>query len=177
MLIATCSVRRRVMVGGRNCTGRQTRKQRPTEHGRIRMRQSATGLCACWWPAIRKLQANSTSSGVLRQAASTSTASLQTNNAVVHFREACPQPHWLHGASCGISDQRTAAQPCTAECECPGTSQTAYMSDILCMYATHHRRKDGHTMLAGSVDNATEDTKTLRLSCKRSTRAKFCSKL
>jgi hypothetical protein len=29
MLIATCSVRRRVMVGGRNCTGRQTRKQSP----------------------------------------------------------------------------------------------------------------------------------------------------
>jgi hypothetical protein len=26
MLIATCSVRRRVMVGGRNCTGRQKRK-------------------------------------------------------------------------------------------------------------------------------------------------------
>jgi hypothetical protein len=26
MLVATCSVRRRVMVGGRNCTGRQKRK-------------------------------------------------------------------------------------------------------------------------------------------------------
>jgi hypothetical protein len=38
MLVATCSVRRRVMVGGRNCTGRQTRQQRPTEHGRTRGR-------------------------------------------------------------------------------------------------------------------------------------------
>jgi hypothetical protein len=47
MLIATCSVRRRVMVGGRNCTGRQTRQQRPTEHGRTRGR-TLTPSVATW---------------------------------------------------------------------------------------------------------------------------------
>jgi hypothetical protein len=43
MLIATCSVRRRVMVGGRNCTGRRTRKaeaHRARTHPRVHLTPS-----------------------------------------------------------------------------------------------------------------------------------------
>jgi hypothetical protein len=44
MLIATCSVRRRVMVGGGNCTGRQTRKAKAHQartHPRVRLTPNA----------------------------------------------------------------------------------------------------------------------------------------